>query len=115
MADLIATTGSTITTTDKGAELNLSGAQTADVGVGDVAGGNVTKDNVTNVRQGMDPAPVIDLLGDRIERQLDRLVQVNSWSVTATAMLVLVQVLALILWGSTVLYLLQPHLSVAGR
>jgi hypothetical protein len=86
--------------------LTLPG-QSGDVALGDVAGRDV-------VQQGMAPEPVVELLGARIERQLDRLVTVTAQSVTALALLVCVHLLALVLWGATVFTLMQPYL-VAGR
>jgi hypothetical protein len=87
--------------------LNLPDAQTGDVSAGAVGGRDVHV-------EGVDAAQVVDLLGARLERQLAQLVTVTSRGVVVTALLVFAHVVALLLWGMTVLVLVQPYL-VAGR
>lgn len=96
--------------------------QSGDVGVGDVAGHDVSSRDAAgrdfagrDVHQGVDPGPVIDLLGNRLERQLEHQAEISNRILIAVALLVLSQMLALMLWGPTVFLLLRPDLLVAGR
>lgn len=86
--------------------LNLPDAQLGDLSAGSVAGRDVVS--------GVDGETVVALLGERLERQLERLVEVTSRGVIVTALLVFAHIAALLLWGMTVFVLMQPYL-VAGR
>lgn len=85
------------------AAMNLPGSQVADVTVGAAAGGNV-------YQQGLDGDQVVDLLGRRLERGLERIGTVLTWFLAVaafqTALLLLVAVVVLAV-------LLDPRL-VAG-
>lgn len=83
------------------AALNLPG-QAADVTAGDVAGRDV-------VRQGIDGEQVVELLGGRLERWLERIVQVQMWVFAAVA----VQTVLLLLVILPMLFVVGPRL-VAG-
>lgn len=86
--------------------INLPDAQTGDVSAGSVAGRDVVS--------GVDGDHVVELLAGRVERQLERLVTVTGRTVVAIALLVFIHLVALFLWGTTVVVLMQPYL-IAGR
>lgn len=82
------------------AAMNLPGAQAADVNVGAAAGRDV-------VTQGLDGEKVVELLGQRLERHLERI----AGSLTAFVAVAAVQTAVLLLVAALILsVLLNPQL-----
>lgn len=86
------------------AALNLPHAQTGDVSAGDVAGRDM-------VRQGLDGEQVVDLLGRRLERHLERI----AGSLTAFVAVAAVQTAVLLLVAILILSVLLGEPQLAGR
>jgi hypothetical protein len=84
------------------AAMNLPAAQAGDVRVDNAAGHDV-------VNQGLDGDHVVELLGGRLERWLERIVQVQMWVFAAVA----VQTVLLLLVILPMLFIVGPRL-VAG-
>lgn len=84
------------------AALNLPASNLGDVSAGDVAGRDV-------VQHGLDGDQVVELLGSRLERWLERIVQVQMWVFAAVA----VQTVLLLLVIVPMLVVVGPRL-VAG-
>lgn len=87
--------------------LNLPDAQMGDLSAGNVGGRDVHV-------EGVDARQVVDLLGERIERQIAQVATSTGHLVVAIALLVCINVIGLLLWGSFAYLLVQPYL-IAGR